>query len=240
MTNPIEARRSSERVDPTLPARAGMRSTLVMLGAVLAFGMGLTFFPSAGSAQQLLTEEDLARIPAGAQPIKFSHRVHVTDNQIQCQYCHVYARRAKVSGAPAVAICMGCHRFVNPGLSEVQKVAKFWEDKQPIPWVKIHDIPDFVRYDHSRHINAKNELFPDGITCQTCHGPIETMHVVQKYNPDFGLMGWCLDCHLKVPGTLEQKRGTPEAVGSMRLLHAKHPSGNYARPRLTDCLTCHY
>ena len=216
------------------------RSILLVLGAVLLFGAAVSLSPAMGHAQQLLTEDDLAKIQGGDQPIKFSHRVHAGDNQIQCQYCHVYARRSKVSGAPAVAICMGCHRFVNPGLSEIQKIGKFWEAKQPIPWVKIHDIPDFVRFNHSRHVMAKNENFPSGIPCQQCHGPIETMDVVKKYNPDFGMMGWCLDCHLKQPGTLEQKRGTPESLTSMRLLHSQHPSGNYQRPRLTDCLTCHY
>jgi hypothetical protein len=222
-----------------LAARILQPGALLVLGVLLALGAGLMLLPATASAQ-LLTEEDLAKIPAGSQPIKFSHKIHAGDNQIQCQYCHVYARRSRTSGVPAVAVCMGCHRFVNPGLSEVQKLAKFWENKEPIPWVKIHDIPDFVRYNHARHVNAKNEMYPNGIQCQTCHGPIETMHVVEKYNPNFGLMGWCLDCHLKVPGTLEQKRGTPEALGSMRLMHAKHPSGNYVRPKLTDCLTCHY
>jgi hypothetical protein len=220
-------------------ARTPWRSLLLVLGATLVCGAGLSLFPTLGSAQ-LLTEDDLAKLPASDQPIKFSHRIHAGDNGIQCQYCHVYARRSKVAGAPAVAICMGCHRFVNPGLSEIQKVAKYWEDKTPIPWAKIHDIPDFVRFDHSRHVNAKNELFPTGVPCQTCHGPIETEDVVHKVDPDFGKMGWCLSCHLKVPGTLEQKRMTPESEASMVLLHAKHPSGNYVRPRLTDCLTCHY
>jgi hypothetical protein len=237
MTTPTAGRR---RGRGPLPGTDLLRFLLFVLGAVLVFGAGMSLSPAAGSAQQLLTDADLEKIPAGPQPIKFSHRIHAGVNQIQCQYCHVYARRSKVSGAPAVSLCMGCHRFVNPALSEIQKLAKFWEAKEPIPWVKIHDIPDFVHYDHSRHVGAKNEVFPNGIQCQQCHGPIETMDVVKKFNPRFGTMGWCLDCHLTVPGTLAQKRGTPESIASMRLLHAKHPAGNYDRPRLTDCLTCHY
>jgi hypothetical protein len=97
-----------------------------------------------------------------------------------------------------------------------------------------------VRYDHSRHVGAKNEKFPNGIPCQTCHGPIETMDVVQKYYSNFGQMGWCLECHLTIPGTLEQKRVTTEEGNSLKLVNAMHPAGNFNRPRLTDCLTCHY
>jgi hypothetical protein len=81
-------------------------------------------------------------------------------------------------------------------------------------------------------------MFPDGIPCQTCHGPIETMDVVQKADPNFGLMGWCLDCHLQQTGAMERKRATPAGPGSSALKDAMSPKG-YHRPNLTDCLTCH-
>ena len=187
-----------------------------------------------------LTNEDVAKIDAGPQPIKFSHKVHAGDNKIDCQYCHIYARRSYSSGAPPVAICVGCHKFVATGLDEVKKVMDYWQKQQPIPWVKIHDIPDFVRYPHYKHINAKNEMYPNGIACQECHGPIETMDVVQKFYPSFGLMGWCLNCHLTIPGTLEMKRAVASTTDPTRIKNATHPNGNYRRPLLTDCLTCHY
>lgn len=228
MTHPHQARRRPFRASP---GRAGF---LVAMTALL-----LALFATSSLAQNLLTDADVEKIPAGSQPIKFSHKIHAGDNAIPCQYCHIYARRSKVSGVPPVAICNGCHKLINPGLAEIAKVNKYWEEKKPIPWVKIHDLPDFVRYDHSRHVNAKNEVYPNGIPCQTCHGPIETMHVVEKFHPDFGTMGWCLTCHLTIPGTLEQKRATGEAA-TVKLVNAKHPAGNYQRPRLTDCLTCHY
>lgn len=185
-----------------------------------------------------LTEDDLAKIPAGPQPIKFSHRVHATDNQIPCEYCHIYARRSQVSGAPPVEICMGCHKLVGTQLSEVKKIKEYWDKKEPIPWVKIHDVPDFVRYPHWRHVRASNENYPQGITCQTCHGPIEKMDVVQKFYPEFGQMGWCLGCHLKQPGVLERKRTVAAGPGSTTLKSAMSAKG-YHRPNLTDCLTCH-
>ena len=205
----------------------------VILGVL---SLWLLAVPGVGQAQ--VTEEQLAALSAGPQPIKFSHKIHVTDNEVPCQYCHIYARRSSVSGVPPMAVCAGCHKFVSAQLSEVKKVMEYWNKNTPIPWVKIHDVPDFVRYPHFKHVNAKNKIYPNGIPCQDCHGPIETMDVVEKVNPNFGQMGWCLECHLKIPGTLERKRAVPEKEGSAKLMSHLRPDGRY-RPNLTDCLTCH-
>jgi hypothetical protein len=210
-------------------------------GLLAACALALALIATGAPARaQNLTNEQVAAIPAGPQPIKFSHRVHAGDNKIDCQYCHIYARRSYSSGAPPVAICAGCHKFVGTQLDEVKKMMTYWDKQEPIPWVKIHDIPDFVRYPHYKHINAKNEKYPDGIACQECHGPIQTMDVVQKFNPDFGLMGWCLSCHLTIPGTLELKRAIASTTDPTKIKNSDHPNGNYRRPLLTDCLTCHY
>jgi len=211
-------------------ALGGWPGRVMLLVTLWALSAGLTF------AQ--LKEEDLAKIPAGDQPIKFSHRIHATDNKIPCEYCHIYARRSQVSGAPPMQICMGCHQFVATELSEIKKLKGYWDRKEPIPWVKIHDLPDFVRYPHFRHVRASNETYPAGITCQTCHGPIEQMDVVQKFNADFGLMGWCLGCHQQQPGAMERRHAVPAGPGSAALMNAMSPKG-YHRPNLTDCLTCH-
>ncbi len=207
----------------------------------LAFGLlvALAAMPGAATAQvNLLTDEQVAKIPIGPQPIRFSHQIHAGQNAIPCEYCHIYARRSNVSGVPPVRICMGCHQLVGAQLQEVQKVQKYWTDQTPIPWVKIFDVPDFVRFPHFKHVNARNEVYPNGVTCQTCHGEIQTMPVVAKVNPAFGTMGWCLDCHLTIPGMLERKRAIPEREGSTFIKNAKTPAG-HLRPYLTDCLTCH-
>lgn len=205
-----------------------------------AFGFGLLialmWIPVTASAQ--LTNEQVAQIPAGVQPIRFSHKIHAGQDAIPCQYCHIYARRSSISGVPPVRICMGCHQLIGTQLDEVQKVHKYWNDKKPIPWVKIFDIPDFVGFPHFKHVNARNEIYPSGVACETCHGPIKTMAVVEKRDADFGLMGWCLRCHLTIPGALERKRAEPESPGSIFLKNAKTPKGHY-RANLTDCLTCH-
>lgn len=120
------------------------------------------------------------------QPIEFSHRIHATDNSIPCLHCHVYADRTPSAGVPSVNKCMGCHQSVATDRPEIQKVAGYWERQEPIPWVKIHDVPDFVHFTHKRHIKA-------GLTCQECHGPIETMDRITRQAPM--TMPWCVDCH---------------------------------------------
>lgn len=211
----------------------------LLLAMVALLALAFVATPAMG---QLLTDADVEKIFAdnpSDQPIKFSHKIHVAQDKIDCQYCHIYARRSASSGAPPVAICMGCHKVINPALKEIQKVHKYWNDKEPIPWVKIHDVPDFVRYIHEPHINAKNEVFPNGVACEECHGDVGSMDVVKKVNPDFGKMGWCLTCHLKIPGAKERKQAIAVSFGSMELKNFKHPSGDYTRPNLSDCLTCH-
>ncbi len=141
-------------------------ASLRFLVPLLAAGIVAVLSALPGAAFAQMTEEELAKIPAGSQPIKFSHKVHAGENAIPCQYCHIYARRSQVSGVPPVAICMGCHKLVANELSEVKKLAEFWRKKEPIPWVKIHDVPDFVRFLHQKHINARNEVYPKGLKCQ--------------------------------------------------------------------------
>lgn len=120
------------------------------------------------------------------QPIAFSHKLHAGEKQIPCQYCHVYARRGPVAGVPSVERCMGCHSLIATKRPEIRKVAAYWERQQPIPWVRIHNLPDYVYFSHKRHIRA-------GLQCQICHGPIESMQVVYRYSSLE--MGWCLSCH---------------------------------------------
>ena len=91
------------------------------------------------------------------QPIAFSHKLHTVQNGIPCQYCHLYARRSFSSGVPPVSTCIGCHgpneqKLVKPDSLEVKKMRDYWAKGEPIPWVKVHDIPDFVRFPHKVHI----------------------------------------------------------------------------------------
>ncbi len=118
--------------------------------------------------------------------ITFSHRQHVTDVGLDCQLCHAYARRGPVAGIPSVARCAGCHRFVLPGSPEVKKILAHLEAEEPIPWVRVHDLPEFVRFTHKRHVHA-------GVTCQTCHGDVARMELATRVVPL--TMDWCVSCH---------------------------------------------
>lgn len=123
---------------------------------------------------------------APIQPINFSHRIHVSENGIECLHCHVYADKTPSAGVPSVNKCIGCHKVIARDKPEILKVFEYWENREPIPWVKVHDVPDFVHFTHKRHIKA-------GLACQQCHGPIETMDRVKRVSTL--RMPWCVDCH---------------------------------------------
>ena len=121
------------------------------------------------------------------QPILFPHPTHVQQAGMNCLYCHYSANKSPDPGLPAVGTCMGCHMVVKTQSPEIQKVAKYWNDKKPIPWVRIHRLPKYVHFPHMRHVNA-------GVTCQSCHGQVQKMAQVFQYASLN--MGWCVTCHV--------------------------------------------
>ena len=123
---------------------------------------------------------------APEQPIAFSHRIHAGDYQIECMYCHSQARKSASAGVPSVDKCAGCHQTILPERPQIRLLLDYWANQEPIPWIKVHDLPDFVHFSHKRHVAAE-------IECQTCHGPVETMEVVSREAPVE--MGLCLTCH---------------------------------------------
>lgn len=135
------------------------------------------------------------------QPIKYSHALHAGTHKIECQYCHSTANKGKHANIPSVNTCMNCHKNVQKGpkygTEEIAKIyeAVGWDAKtqtyskepKPVEWVRIHNLPDHVYFNHAQHVNAGK------VQCQTCHGPIETMEEVYQYAPLS--MGWCINCH---------------------------------------------
>jgi hypothetical protein len=153
------------------------------------------------------------------QPIAFSHRLHSGEMQISCLYCHSGAEKSRHAGVPAANVCMNCHKYVtaplgairaeddlakkenrqphrivSPELEKLYDALALDEKMQPassrkttpIAWVKVHNLPDFATFDHRAHVNA-------GVTCQQCHGPVETMEQMRQVE-DL-TMGWCVNCH---------------------------------------------
>ncbi|RME83504.1 MAG: hypothetical protein D6771_05755 [Zetaproteobacteria bacterium] len=131
------------------------------------------------------------------QPIEFPHDRHAGKFKINCMYCHTYARRSKVAGIPPVAKCIGCHEHLPSVRNKprIQKLFAYWEKREPIPWRKVHDLPDFVYFTHKRHV--QRFIFKDGRptqqVCGMCHGDVKTFTVAEKVRPL--TMGWCLSCH---------------------------------------------
>jgi hypothetical protein len=137
------------------------------------------------------------------QPIEFPHNIHTKDNKINCLYCHTYGRRSKVAGIPPTSKCMGCHSVIATDKPRIQKLTEYWEKRQPIPWKKVHDVPDFVHFTHEKHLKrfifnnpeASNTLSVDTVApvCAYCHGDLREMTVAKKVKPL--TMGWCVECH---------------------------------------------
>ena len=146
------------------------------------------------------------------QPIYYSHKVHAGVNQINCQYCHIGTYQGKQATLPSVNVCMNCHQAINEykgeplvrengdivdGTAEIKKLYKYagftegqpWDatKAQPIEWVRIHNLPDHVYFNHAQHVNAGQ------VACQQCHGEIQKMGEVKQFS-DLS-MGWCVNCH---------------------------------------------
>jgi hypothetical protein len=205
---------------------------VLLLGLVFLLGQ-LKSYPLAGNQRGYEPE----------QPIAFSHRLHAGEMQISCLYCHFGAETSRHAGIPPATVCMTCHRFVTASLKtalpellearkanrvaqpvvspELQKLydALGLDNKlepdpsmkpKPIAWVKVHNLPSFACFDHRSHIHA-------GLTCDRCHGPVETMERVRQVE-DLS-MGWCVHCHRE-----SSRTGL---------------AGKTVQPS-TDCATCHH
>jgi hypothetical protein len=155
------------------------------------------------------------------QPINFSHKIHSGTNQIPCQYCHSLAEKSQVAGIPTASTCMNCHSKVIKDSSEVRKIAAALQSNQPIRWIRIHQLPSFATFDHSRHVNS-------GITCQTCHGSVETMDRVSQAT-DF-TMGFCVNCHRSHQNVMMPDTGIMKGT---HIVPVKLDAS-------TDCSVCHH
>lgn len=128
---------------------------------------------------------------APLQPIKFSHKVHATDNKIDCMYCHHSAETAKSAGIPSTNVCLNCHELVregtNSGRFEINKILTNVENNHSTEWIRIHKLPDHVFFSHAQHAGVGK------LDCTECHGLIKEDHLAKQYSELS--MGWCLDCH---------------------------------------------
>jgi mono/diheme cytochrome c family protein len=190
------------------------------------------------------------------QPIHYSHKIHAGANQIECKYCHSSARVSKHSGIPSLNVCMNCHRNIaeyngeedlENGYTkdfytkEIKKLyaAVGWDEEnqaytgetQPVKWVRIHNLPDFVYFNHAQHVEVGE------IACQKCHGPVEEMEIMYQYSPL--TMGWCINCHRETNVKVESNEYYAKIHEAL--------SKKYGVEKLTvaqmgglECGKCHY
>lgn len=126
--------------------------------------------------------------PEPPQPVAFSHRQHAGERAIDCRFCHRSVDVSPVAGIPDVDLCRACHLFIAADRPETVKLAGYWEKKEPIPWVRLYDVPDHAYFPHMMHRRA-------GLECRACHGEVEKMELTRRVVPI--KMGWCLNCHRK-------------------------------------------
>jgi hypothetical protein len=167
------------------------------------------------------------------QPVPFSHRHHVADCGIDCRYCHTSVEESPSAGIPPTETCMNCHSQLWADSPMLAPVRDSYRDDKPLVWNRVHDLPDFVYFDHSIHIRR-------GVACATCHGELAEMPLTWKNATLY--MEWCLECH-RHP---EEYIGPPEAVfASTTSRDAKPDKTNVAWKNkrgtlLTNCSLCHF
>ena len=187
--------------------KAVVENQFIMFVLVIGFLLSSAYF-TYGYLMQIGIDQGYAPI----QPIHYSHKIHAGANQIECKYCHSSARVSKHSGIPSLNVCMNCHEYIGEYngeedlengytkdfyTNEIKKLynAVGWDEEnqvytgntQPVKWIRIHNLPDFVYFNHAQHAQVAQ------IECQTCHGPVEEMEIMYQYSPL--TMGWCIDCH---------------------------------------------
>ena len=123
---------------------------------------------------------------APVQPVPYSHALHVGKLGMDCRYCHNTVEKTGMAALPATETCMNCHTNILPKSDKLAPVRESYKSGMPVPWVKVHDLPEYAYFNHSAHVNA-------GVGCIECHGRIDQMERVETVKPLN--MGWCLECH---------------------------------------------
>ena len=167
------------------------------------------------------------------QPVQFSHRHHVLDDGIDCRYCHTSVETSPFAGIPPTKTCMNCHSQIWATAPILEPVRASFRDDRPVRWIRVHDLPDFVYFNHS--VNVKK-----GMGCETCHGRIDEMPLTLQENTL--QMDWCLNCHRNPEDyvrprseiyTMGYRPPVPQSVIGPQLVKEYGIRGS------TTCSTCH-
>ena len=168
------------------------------------------------------------------QPVPFSHKHHVADDGIDCRYCHTSVETSAFAGLPPTETCMSCHSQLWANAEMLEPVRSSFRTGTSLEWTRVHDLPDFVYFNHSIHVNK-------GIGCSTCHGRVDQMPLMYKVNTLY--MQWCIDCHQH-----PERQVRPREEVFNIAYETPAPNQDEIGPKLvslyriqslTDCVTCH-
>lgn len=157
-----------------------------VLPLVVVFGLGPASTAAVGAVWYYGTQKHTEVGYAPVQPVDFSHKLHAGELGMDCRYCHSTVERASFAAVPTTQTCMNCHAHVRTDSPRLAPVRESYDHDTPLEWVRVHNLPDFVFFDHSAHLGA-------GVGCESCHGRIDQMVRVTQEQPL--TMGWCLECH---------------------------------------------
>jgi hypothetical protein len=203
-------------------------SKVSIFGAVFFLGFLLWLF-GAWSRSSWVTQAGVAR----EQPVPFSHAHHVGDVGLDCRYCHTSVETSGFANIPPTKTCMNCHSQIWNTSPTLEPVRASFRDDRSIAWTRVHDLPDFVYFDHSIHVNK-------GVGCETCHGRVDKMPLTwQKASLQ---MEWCLDCHRHPERNVRPREavfemGYEPPVDQETL--GRQLVKEYKIQSLTSCSTCH-
>ena len=252
----IAAASGVDITSPQKPKRTPLWQAFIQNQFLIIVSVILLLLSSAYFAYGFLMQIGVDQGYMPVQPIHYSHKIHAGANQIECKYCHSSARVSKHSGIPSLNVCMNCHRNIaeyngeedlENGYTkdfytkEIKKLytAVGWDEtnqeytgeSQPVKWVRIHNLPDFVYFNHAQHVEVGE------IACQKCHGPVEEMEIMYQYSPL--TMGWCINCHRETNVKVENNEYYTKIHEAL--------SKKYGVEKLTvaqmgglECGKCHY
>ncbi len=211
------------------PRNANAFAKWLVLGGgvfVLALMVALAFYAR--------TTNNAVGVPV-AQPVEFKHNLHAGQLGLDCRYCHTSVEVESTSSVPPTETCMTCHSQIRVGDPLLAPVQASWDTETPLQWNRVHDLADFVYFNHSAHINS-------GVGCSDCHGPVQEMDEIWKN--ESMTMGWCLECH-RAPEqylrpvsevfNMSYERPSDQLALGTELVEAYHVNTD----KLPQCSTCH-
>ncbi len=203
-------------------ARVSIFGAVFMLGAVVWLAATVyrsSYFTDVGESKE--------------QPVMFSHKHHVSGLGVDCRYCHSSVEESAYAGIPPTETCMSCHSQIWSDSAMLEPVRESYRSGQSLRWNRVHDLPDFVYFDHSIHLGK-------GIGCTTCHGAVDQMPLVWKANTLY--MEWCLECHRnpeKYVRPRDQVLNWEWRPPADQLEQGRALVEEYGITSLTNCSICH-